>query len=237
MYQDQNPVKIREMFGRISHRYDFTNRLISFGIDKYWRAVLLKAVASQKPAYVCDLATGTGDVAFEIKKRFKDKTEVLGVDFCQGMLDQAEIRKQKDPRFKNITFKQGDCLDLPLEPNSVDAITISFGFRNFENRNQGLSEMYRVLRPGGRLYILEFSQPNVFFKPFYYLYARYMLPILASVTTGCKDAYKYLIRSVEAFPDRFSISKEIQNVGFAHVKAKPLTFGSVALHQATKPLN
>lgn len=237
MYQDQDPVKISEMFGRISHRYDCTNRLISFGIDKYWRKQLLRAVAKEEPRVVYDLATGSGDVAFELVRKLPDGTKVVGMDFCQGMLDQAISRRSREVMFAGLDFKLGDCLKLPIESNSLDAITLSFGFRNFESREKGLSEMIRVLKPGGSLYILEFSQPNIFFGPFYFFYAKYVLPLLAGITTGCKDAYRYLIKSVEEFPGRNEISKEIELAGFRDVKATSLTFGSVALHEAKKPLN
>jgi demethylmenaquinone methyltransferase/2-methoxy-6-polyprenyl-1,4-benzoquinol methylase len=148
------------------------------------------------------------------------------------MLDEAVKKRADSPRWTPIAFKQGDGLALPLPDRSFDAITISFGLRNMADRHQALSEMRRVLRPGGRLFVLEFSQPHFWFRPFYYTYLKYLLPSVAGFVTGDRSAYEYLCGSIELFPDREAMSAEIRRAGFSSVKATPLTCGIVALHEA-----
>jgi len=158
-----NADKVNSMFARIANRYDFANRLLSFGIDQIWRARLVDEVDNRSPSHVLDLATGSGDVAFALREGLPASTTILGMDFCQPMLDEAEIKKSKSG-YTNIDFQWGDALNLPLPDNSVDAITISFGFRNFADRAKGLREMRRILdSKTGYVYILEFSQPNALY--------------------------------------------------------------------------
>ncbi len=225
---------INEMFSGIAGRYDCANHLLSFGQDYGWRRVLTKMVKQRAPQDVVDLATGSGDVAFALRQRLGPSVNLTGMDFCQPMLDEA-IRKQAQRQpVTNIRFAQGDCMALPLEDASADAITISFGVRNFEDRQRGFSEMLRVLRPGGAVYILEFSQPYSWFRPFYYLYLKAILPLIAGIATGKKDAYQYLAGSIESFPARPELSAQLKEAGFAEVKATALTFGIVAIHEAVK---
>jgi demethylmenaquinone methyltransferase/2-methoxy-6-polyprenyl-1,4-benzoquinol methylase len=222
------------MFARIAARYDLANRLLSAGIDRWWRRRLVNLVRRHSPHDVLDLATGSGDVAFALARRLDPKTQIVGMDFCQPMLDEAEAKKNRanDPRFSSVTFKPGDGLDLPLADASFDAVTISFGLRNMADRHRALSEMRRVLRPGGRLWVLEFSQPYGWFKPFYYFYLRRILPLIAGAVTGDRAAYVYLNETIEQFPGRPALAAEIQAAGFSEVMASPLTFGIVALHEA-----
>jgi demethylmenaquinone methyltransferase / 2-methoxy-6-polyprenyl-1,4-benzoquinol methylase len=156
------------------------------------------------------------------------------MDFCQPMLDQAEIKKAANPRFGSVSFRQGDGLALPLPDTTFDAVTISFGLRNLADRHVGLREMYRVLRPNGRLFILEFSQPDRWFRPLYLFYLRTLLPRIAGWVTGDRDAYDYLNRTIEVFPDRTRLSAEISRAGFSEVTSRSMTFGIVALHEAKK---
>lgn len=216
------------MFSRIAAKYDLANRVLSFGIDRQWRHQLVDETLEDSPSLIVDLATGSGDVAFELEATAPGSARIIGMDFCQPMLDEAN--KKKAQNRSQIDFIQGDALDLPLEDNSVDAVTISFGFRNFEDRAQGLRELKRILKPGGRLLILEFSQPHELYRPFYYFYLKQILPTLASIFTGDKAAYTYLSDSIEAFPDRKGISAEMKAQGFALLDAIPLALGSVALH-------
>jgi demethylmenaquinone methyltransferase/2-methoxy-6-polyprenyl-1,4-benzoquinol methylase len=224
------------MFARIAARYDLANRLLSGGIDKWWRRRLVNAVRRHSPKNVLDLATGSGDVAFALSCGLDVKTEIVGMDFCQPMLDEAIAKKTRanDPRFSLVTFKPGDGLNLPIADASFDAVTISFGLRNMADRHRALSEMRRVLRPSGRLWVLEFSQPYGWFKPFYYFYLRRILPIIAGAVTGDRAAYVYLNETIEQFPGRSALSAEIQAAGFSQVTASALTFGIVALHEAEK---
>lgn len=224
------------MFGRIAGRYDLANRLLSGGADIRWRRRLVSAVASRNPRDVLDLATGSGDVAFALSSALQD-ARIVGMDFCQPMLEQAEQKKVSAAgarRFAKISFQPGDILNLPLPDSSYDAVTIAFGLRNLADRHRGLSEMRRVLRPGGWLYVLEFSQPQRWCRSLYFFYLRRVLPRLAGVVTGDRAAYVYLNDTIASFPDRIALAAEITAAGFSSVSATPLTFGTVALHQANK---
>jgi demethylmenaquinone methyltransferase / 2-methoxy-6-polyprenyl-1,4-benzoquinol methylase len=231
-----DPKAVNSMFGRIARRYDVANLLLSFGIDSLWRKRLVRAVERAKPKDVLDLATGSGDVAFALSRNLTTDTQITGMDFCQPMLDQAEIKKaaSTDGAFRNIVFRQGDGLALPLPKESTDAVTIAFGLRNLADRRRGLQEMHRVLRPRGKLFVLEFSQPHRWVRPFYYFYLRRILPRLAGMVTGDRAAYEYLNNTIGEFPDRTQLAAEISQAGFVQVRATPMTLGVVALHEATK---
>lgn len=228
-----DPKAVNSMFARIAGRYDLANHLLSGGVDFWWRQRLVRVVRDAHPAAVLDLATGSGDVAFALADGLPAAVRITGMDFCQPMLDEA-VKKQtgRGPRPGGIEFKQGDGMALPLPDRSFDVLTISFGLRNMADRHKALSEMRRVLRPGGRLFVLEFSQPHFWFRPFYYAYLKLVLPLIAGVVTGDRSAYEYLGGSIEQFPGRDAMSAEIRHAGFASVRATPLTFGIVALHEA-----
>lgn len=227
-----DPKAVNSMFARIAGRYDVANHLLSGGVDYWWRQRLVRVVHDTHPGAVLDLATGSGDVAFALADGLPPGTPITGMDFCQPMLDEAVKKRSDSPRWTQIEFRQGDGMALPLPDRCFDAVTISFGLRNMADRHKALSEMRRVLRPGGRLFVLEFSQPYFWFRPFYYAYLKFVLPVIAGVVTGDKSAYEYLCGSIELFPDRASISAEILRAGFSSVSAIPLTFGIVALHEA-----
>ncbi|HEY8931972.1 MAG TPA: bifunctional demethylmenaquinone methyltransferase/2-methoxy-6-polyprenyl-1,4-benzoquinol methylase UbiE [Rariglobus sp.] len=229
-----DPAAVNSMFSRIARRYDVANHLLSGGVDVWWRRRLVAAVRRHSPADVLDLATGSGDVAFALGKRLPAKTVITGMDFCQPMLDEAVIKQNSSGHFPNLTFKQGDGMALPLTDGSFDAVTISFGLRNMADRHRSLQEMLRVLRPGGRLFVLEFSQPYRWFRPVYYFYLRRILPSIATLVTGDRGAYEYLCGSIEQYPDHDAMTQEILRAGFRSVEVKRLTFGSVALHIAAK---
>lgn len=220
------------MFGRIAPRYDLANRLLSGGMDVWWRRRLVAAVRRAGPRDVLDLATGSGDVAFALSRGLSADVQIVGLDFCAPMLVEAE-RKQRAAN-ANVRFGIGDILALPEADESYDAITISFGLRNLADRPRGLREMRRVLRPGGRLFVLEFSQPHAAFRPFYFFYLRHLLPRIAGAITGDRSAYEYLNRTIEQFPGRDALSGEIRAAGFSAVRAEPLSFGAVALHEAQR---
>ncbi|MDI1249589.1 MAG: bifunctional demethylmenaquinone methyltransferase/2-methoxy-6-polyprenyl-1,4-benzoquinol methylase UbiE [Lacunisphaera sp.] len=227
-----DPKAVNSMFARIAGRYDLANHLLSGGVDHWWRLWLVRAVRDTQPGAVLDLATGSGDVAFALADGLPRGVEVIGMDFCQPMLDEAVSKRAANPRWTKIGFKQGDGMALPLPDAAFDALTISFGLRNMADRHQALSEMRRVLRRGGRLFVLEFSQPYFWFRPFYYAYLKFVLPLVAGRVTGDRSAYEYLGGSIESFPDRAKMSEEIRRAGFSDVRATPFTFGIVALHEA-----
>ncbi len=221
------------MFAGISGRYDRANRVLSGGVDRYWRWRLVRAVRRHQPTAVADLATGSGDVAIALRRALPPECPVVALDFCEPMLEIAR-RKQARLRLKGpLTFGFGDCLDLPLADHSLDAVTIAFGLRNLEDRPRGLREMRRVLRPGrGVLFVLEFSQPDPWLRPLYGPYLRHVLPRLARVLTGDRAAYDYLAGSIGQFPSKEALAAEIRAAGFATVEAVGLTGSIVALHLA-----
>jgi demethylmenaquinone methyltransferase/2-methoxy-6-polyprenyl-1,4-benzoquinol methylase len=157
------------------------------------------------------------------------------MDFCAPMIEEAEAKKARQPgRHPNVEFRQGDGLDIPLPDGSFDAVTIAFGIRNMADRPRCLSEIRRVLRPGGRLFVLEFSKPWAWFGPIYDAYLRHVVPVVAGAVTGDRSAYEYLCGSIAAFPDREALSLEIRGAGFSDVSASRMTTGIVALHRARK---
>lgn len=220
------------MFARIARRYDVANRLLSGGLDVQWRRRLTKAVASAQPKAVLDLATGSGDVAFALAERLGAGVRIVGMDFCVPMLDEAKLKQRE--KGTQIEFLPGDGMALPLGDELFDAVTISFGLRNMADRHKALQEMRRVLRPGGRLHVLEFSQPARWFRGIYLFYLRHVLPSVAGWLTGDRQAYVYLNRTIEQFPNRAALTEEIRAAGFASVEAHGLTAGTVALHIATR---
>jgi demethylmenaquinone methyltransferase/2-methoxy-6-polyprenyl-1,4-benzoquinol methylase len=227
-----DPKAVNSMFARIARRYDLANHLLSGGVDYRWRQLLVRRVRDCHPRSILDLATGSGDVAFALADGVQKNVAITGMDFCQPMLDEAVKKQKQHPHGTAIEFRQGDGMALPL-PNAVfDVVTISFGLRNMADRHKALGEMRRILKPGGQLFVLEFSQPYFWFKPLYYAYLKLFLPVIAGIVTGDRSAYEYLCGSIENFPDRAKMSLEIKRAGFRSVRATPFTCGIVALHQA-----
>ena len=227
-----DPKAVNSMFARIAGRYDIANHLLSGGVDYWWRQRLVRAVHDTRAREILDLATGSGDVAFALADGLPKGVKITGMDFCKPMLDEAVKKRFLNPRWHPLDFRQGDGMALPLPDRCFDALTISFGLRNMADRAQALREMHRVLRPGARLFVLEFSQPYFWFRPFYYAYLKFVLPLIAGFVTGDRSAYEYLGGSIEQFPDRAAMSAEILRAGFTQVTATPLTCGIVALHEA-----
>ena len=222
------------MFAGIAGRYDLANHLLSGGVDFYWRRVLTRMVKACTPKNVVDLATGSGDVAFKLRDRLGTEVPVTGLDFCEPMLKEARTKRAAKASYSDIAFVLGDCMELPLDDNSVDVVTISFGVRNFENRILGLREILRVLRPGGSLFVLEFSQPDKWFSPIYYFYLKFILPWVAALATGDKSAYDYLAGTIEDFPSKEALTEQLKEAGYETVEATGLTFSIVAIHEAQK---
>lgn len=224
--------KVRAIFSGIASRYDIANRLISGGVDIYWRRRLVGLVRRTKPSAVVDLATGSGDVAFALRRGLGSSVAITGLDFCQPMLDEAMRKRDADSRYAGIEFRQGDCLNLPLPDACCDVVTISFGLRNLEDRHRGLCEMRRILRPGGSLFVLEFTQPKRWFKPIYYAYLKVVLPVMAGILTGDRKAYQYLAGSIATFPTKESLAVELHAAGFGEVTPRGMTADIVAIHHA-----
>jgi demethylmenaquinone methyltransferase/2-methoxy-6-polyprenyl-1,4-benzoquinol methylase len=223
---------VNSMFARIAGRYDLANHLLSGGLDFGWRQTLVRAVHDAHPTRILDLATGSGDVAFALVDGLPPEVLITGMDFCQPMLDEAVIKQAGHLRWRKIDFIPGDGLALPLADQSFDAVTIAFGLRNMADRHRALTEMRRVLRPGGHLFVLEFSQPAPWFQPLYFPYLKFVLPAIAGLVTGDRGAYDYLCGSIEQFPNRAMLAAEMERAGFNSVHATGLTFGTVALHEA-----
>jgi demethylmenaquinone methyltransferase / 2-methoxy-6-polyprenyl-1,4-benzoquinol methylase len=223
---------VRDMFGRVAHRYDLANHLLSFNIDRYWRTHTVKRVRHilERPeARVLDICCGTGDLALALAHAHRGS--VLGSDFCHPMLVAA--RQKAEARQARTALFEADALHLPLGDGSVDLLTVAFGFRNLANYADGLAEMRRVLAVGGIAAILEFSQPpNAAFAALYNFYSRRILPVIGGALSGSRDAYTYLPESVRKFPGAAELADEMRRAGFAQVSYEYLTGGIVALHLA-----
>jgi demethylmenaquinone methyltransferase/2-methoxy-6-polyprenyl-1,4-benzoquinol methylase len=202
-------------------------------LDIYWRFSLVSAVRRFHPRNVLDLATGSGDVAFALKKALPGGVSVLGMDFCVPMIEEAELKRARQSgNIDGLEFRQGDALALPLPDRTYDTVTIAFGLRNMADRARCLSEILRVLRPGGSLFVLEFSKPWKWLRPLYDFHLRHLMPMVAGRLTGDRAAYEYLCGSIAAFPERDALTAEIRAAGFTDVSARPMSTGIVALHSA-----
>jgi len=225
---------VQQMFADIAPRYDLLNHLLSFNIDRGWRKALLKRVTpilQRSDARVLDLCCGTGDVLLDLQA--VASTTVIGADFCHPMLLTAAGKMRA--RSLATTLFEADALELPLAPNSLDAITIAFGFRNLANYRAGLAEFQRVLKPGGVLAILEFSHPpNVLLRQAYGLYSRAILPLIGGLISGSKTAYAYLPESVAKFPKAEELRMMFADAGFSGTRFELLTGGIAALHSGEK---
>jgi demethylmenaquinone methyltransferase / 2-methoxy-6-polyprenyl-1,4-benzoquinol methylase len=221
----QSPEAIAAMFGRVAPRYDFLNHALCGGTDIYWRWRLVRAAKARRPARVLDLATGSGDVLLALKRNHASSEIAVGADFCLPMLQEA--RAKSAPH-----LVAADALRLPFPNASFDAVTIAFGLRNFADRAAGLREMRRVLRPGGRACVLEFSHPHAPLAPFYFAYLRWIMPRYAQFFTSERGAYEYLGESIRAFPRQPDLADMMLAAGFTKAHWANLTFGIVALHVA-----
>ena len=225
---------IAAMFDRISPKYDALNHLLSLNIDKVWRRKTALEVAKSRPETILDLATGTADLAIALAK-YNPQAHIVGVDISEKMLEIGKEKVNQQGLDNQIELRLGDAVSLPFDDNSFDVVTVGFGIRNFENREQGLSEIHRVLKPNGHAVILEFSMPEKPpMKQLYRLYFKHFLPIIGKCVSKDPSAYTYLPRSVEAFPKpndfiRILVENELKNGS-----AKNLSFGIATLYSATK---
>ncbi|SRR5690554_1050947 len=236
-YKDSSEGKkrqVEQMFDTISEEYDDLNRVISLGSDVAWRKKVIKLVSERNIESVLDIATGTGDLALQFAEK-TDAKKIVGLDLSEGMLKVARKKAAEKPYANKVEFVQGDSEALPFEENSFDAITVSFGIRNFENLEKGLSEIRRVLKKDGVFVILETSVPTKFpFKQGYHLYTNNVLPLIGRIFSKDKVAYKYLSKSASAFPFGEALNNILLEIGFKEVKNKPQTFGVATIYTATK---
>lgn len=225
--------QVAAMFNNIAGSYDFLNHFFSFGIDILWRKKAIRILRPEKPAVILDLATGTGDFALEAMRL--DPEKIIGMDISEGMLEQGRIKIKKRKLEHIISLQYGDSENLPLPSDSIDAITIGFGVRNFEDLNKGLSEMLRVLKPGGMAVILEFSKPTRFpVKLLYGFYFKRIMPLLGKMISKDSAAYTYLPASVQAFPEGRAFTDILGSTGFRECRAYSLTGGIATIYTGKK---
>ena len=226
--------QVRQMFDSIAPAYDFMNRAMTLGIDIWWRWLAVKRLKRLQPHAILDVATGTGDFALQLHRSLKP-CKILGIDLSQKMLDEA-CRKVKEKGLEQyITFRQDDCMALHLEDETMDAVTVAFGVRNFEHLQQGYREMARVLKPGGMLCVLELSTPtNPLIRWFYDLYSMHIIPWIGSLKSGDKNAYRYLPQSIAAVPQGDDMLQLMRNAGLHNTAYKRLTLGVCTIYTAVK---
>lgn len=226
--------QVAEMFNNISGTYDFLNHFMSLGVDVLWRKMAIRELLKIQPQYLLDVATGTGDFAFEALRILKPE-KIIGVDISKGMLEVAR-KKISDRKLEDrFEVRLGDSEKLLFEEDTFDAITVAYGVRNFEDLDKGLSDMYRVLKPNGKVVILEFSKPKVFpVKQGYNLYFKYITPTIGRIFSKDASAYSYLPESVAAFPDGSDFTARMVQCGFRDTKARPLAFGICSIYTGIK---
>jgi len=224
--------QVEQLFNRIAKRYDLLNHLLSLGIDKLWRRRAIKLLKVDSPQRILDVATGTADFAIEALKLNPQK--VIGIDLSERMLEIGR-KKIKQRGLAHIELLKADCEELPFNDNIFDAITVGFGVRNFEDPDKGLKQMYRVLKKGGKLIVLEFSKPRIFpFKQLFNFYFLNVLPFIGGLISGDKHAYSYLPRSVKTFPEREDFLAKLTKAGFQNNSYIALTLGVCAIYIGKK---
>ena len=227
--------RVREMFATIASRYDLLNHLLSGNIDKRWRrrvAQELFAILSNGEARILDVACGTGDLSLQLRE--SGEARIVGLDFCRPMLDIAASKVS--PTGPALPFIEGDALNLPFRDSSFAAVTIAFGLRNLTSVEAGFKELMRVLQPGGRVAVLEFSKPKApILRSLFRIYFTKLLPLLGGLVSGSRGAYEYLPESVSRFPDQEALAAMMKQCGFAEVSYQNLTGGIAALHLGTRP--
>jgi len=226
--------QVAEMFNKIAFRYDFMNRFLSVGIDQYWRKTAIKQLMDVKPRYILDVATGTGDLAIMTAKLIAPE-KIIGIDISEGMLELGRKKVEKEMLNDKIALQVGDSEAINFPDNTFDAITIAFGIRNFEDLDKGLAEMKRVLKPGGKLVILEFSKPKQpIFSGLYNVYMKVFAPGVASWVSKNKEAYSYLHSSVKAFPEGETFLHILQKHGYSSTTLKRLSLGICTIYCGRK---
>jgi len=238
VYPDQSSnlskkAQVAEMFNNIAGRYDFLNHFLSAGIDKGWRKKAIEIAGSVRPKVILDVATGTGDLALAASILAPEK--IVGIDIAEQMLEVGKKKITAAGLSALITLQKGDSENISFADNAFDVVMCAYGVRNFENLEAGLREMSRVLKPGGKVVILEFSHPEKFpVKQLYNFYFRYVLPVLGKIVSKHSRAYTYLPESVMAFPQGRAFVQILERCGFNQANARPLTLGVTTLYSATK---
>ena len=226
--------QVAEMFNDIAGWYDFMNRFLSGGVDVYWRKMAIRQLTDIQPERILDIATGTGDLAIRAARSFPH-AQITGIDISTGMLELGRKKIANLLLNKQIQLLEGDSEAINFDDGTFDAVTVAFGVRNFANLEKGLGEMYRVLKPGGRMVILEFSKPcQRIFKSMYDFYMKFVAPRVASWVTRNKEAYQYLHNSVKAFPEGEEFLHVLQHTGFKEISLKRLSLGICTIYCGTK---
>ncbi|WP_027137141.1 bifunctional demethylmenaquinone methyltransferase/2-methoxy-6-polyprenyl-1,4-benzoquinol methylase UbiE [Gaetbulibacter saemankumensis] len=225
--------QVTKMFDTISKDYDGLNRVISFGIDIKWRKKVVNIIKENKPDTILDIATGTGDLAINLAET--EASKIIGLDISSGMLEIGKSKILKKGLENKIEMVLGDSENMPFQDNTFDAITVAFGVRNFENLENGLKEIHRVLNPGGTFVILETSIPTKSpYKQGYNFYSKNILPLIGKVFSKDRSAYKYLSESASAFPYGEALNNILRKIGFIDVKDFPQTFGVATIYKSSK---
>jgi len=236
-YQNKESSKktqVTNMFNNIAPYYDVLNHVLSLGIDIIWRKKAIKLLKKSNPKTILDIATGTADLAIEASRQIPD-AKIIGLDISPKMIEIGKKKITKKNLLDQISLEVGDSEKLRFESKSFDATTAAFGVRNFENLEDGLNEMFRILNPGGQIVVLEFSKPTIFpFKQLFNLYFKYILPLIGKIKSKDPKAYKYLYESVQQFPDYAKFGEVLERVGFKEIKYKPLSLGICTIYLGTK---
>ncbi|QRO01927.1 bifunctional demethylmenaquinone methyltransferase/2-methoxy-6-polyprenyl-1,4-benzoquinol methylase UbiE [Archangium violaceum] len=224
--------EVRQMFSSIATRYDVTNEVLSFGIHRLWRRTAVRLSGAKEGSAVLDCATGTGDLALAFKRKVGASGRVMGTDFCKEMLDSAPAKAAREGL--QVEFQVADAMDLPFADDTFDVASIAFGIRNVDDPVKCLKEMARVVRPGGRVVVLEFGQPTGFFGALFRMYSKVIMPAIGGLLTGNRAAYEYLPRTSAAFPagDRFLALMD-QTGAYQERVAHPMTFGTSYVYVGT----
>ena len=232
--KNSKKTQIRQMFDGISAEYDLMNRIITVGVDIKWRKNVVAVLLPKKPKKILDVATGTGDLAIALTET--NASEIIGIDISIEMLDIGKKKVKKHKRNKIIKLEIGDSEEIGYPSNYFDAVTVAFGVRNFENLEKGLSEIHRVLRPGGDLIVLETAVPQkVPLRQFYKLYTYFIMPLMSWIFSTDKFAYQYLSDSANRFPFGKAFNNILEKNGFIGVEDIPQTFGVACIYRAQKP--
>ena len=225
--------KVKGIFANIAPSYDLLNSLTSLGMHRRWRRRTVREAALTPESVVLDLAAGTGDLSLELARSGRP-AEVLGTDFVPEMLEVAKRKAAAYHGPVKLRFEVQDAQALTLPDATYDAVTVAFGVRNLPDRAANFREVLRVLKPGGRYLILEFSRPHAWFRPFYYAYNATIVPLLGAIVARDRESYQYLNDSIRAFPPQEALAAELREAGFADVRWIDMLFGGVALHVAVK---
>lgn len=232
--EEEKGMQVRRMFDSIAHKYDLLNHTLSLGFDKGWRRKGIARLRPFSPQTILDIATGTGDLAISMHKTLK-APHIIGADISEGMMDVGRKKVAEAGYAEHIRFEYQDSMALTYEDNTFDAVTAAFGIRNFEDIEQGISEMFRVLKPGGHLMILELSTPERFpMKQLYQIYSKTVIPTLGRLFSKQKEAYSYLPASIKAFPQGKIMTDLLTRKGFKNAQVNTFTFGICSLYTAYK---